>query len=266
MATPITLYFDLVSPYAWLALHAVDAIQQATGRAVIVTPVAFGAILKRHGQPAPVEVPGKRAQIFDDIRWRAAERGLPFTGPPAHPFNPLHGLRLCLAVTDPARRAVLARQLADAAWSQGRDQAQVVLDVAGACGLPETWARAQIADPGIKQALIAPPTGPPTAACSACPPLRSTDACSGATIASPTCWRRRAARVHPRREPQHGCASRRILPRGACRAITVAESPNAPAVSASRHDRSGETRTGVMPTDMNLGLRCRLPCPEHTTP
>ncbi|HEX2795980.1 MAG TPA: 2-hydroxychromene-2-carboxylate isomerase [Immundisolibacter sp.] len=156
MATPITLYFDLVSPYAWLALHAVDAIQQATGRAVIVTPVAFGAILKRHGQPAPVEVPGKRAQIFDDIRWRAAERGLPFAGPPAHPFNPLHGLRLCLAVADPARRAVLARQLADAAWSQGRDlqQAQVVLDVAGACGLPETWARAQIADPGIKQALI----------------------------------------------------------------------------------------------------------------
>jgi len=156
MATPITLYFDLVSPYAWLALHAVDAIEQATGRAVIVTPVAFGAILKRHGQPAPVDIPGKRAHILDDIRWRAAERGLPFTGPPAHPFNPLHGLRLCLAVTDPALRAVLARRLADAAWSQGRDlqQVPVVLDVAGACGLPEAWARAQLADPGIKQALI----------------------------------------------------------------------------------------------------------------
>ena len=156
MATPITLYFDLVSPYAWLALHAVDAIAQATGRAVIVTPVAFGAILKRHGQPAPVDIPGKRAQIFDDIRWRAAERGLPFTGPPAHPFNPLHGLRLCLAVTDPAIRAVLARQLADAAWSQGRDlqQPQVVLDVAGDCGLPQDWAEAQLTDPGIKPALI----------------------------------------------------------------------------------------------------------------
>ena len=156
MATPITLYFDLVSPYAWLALHAVDAIAQATGRAVIVTPVAFGAILKRHGQPAPVDIPGKRAQIFDDIRWRAAERGLRFTGPPVHPFNPLHGLRLCLAVSDPAIRAVLARQLADAAWSQGRDlqQPQVVLDVAGHCGLPQAWAEAQLTDPGIKQALI----------------------------------------------------------------------------------------------------------------
>ncbi|MFZ5653728.1 MAG: 2-hydroxychromene-2-carboxylate isomerase [Pseudomonadota bacterium] len=156
MAAPITLYFDLVSPYAWLALHAVDAIAQASGRAVVVTPVAFGAILKRHGQPAPVDIPGKRAHIFDDIRWRAAERGLPFTGPPVHPFNPLHGLRLCLAVADPASRARLARALADAAWAQGRDlqHAEVVLDVAAACGLPQAWAQAQFADAGIKQALI----------------------------------------------------------------------------------------------------------------
>jgi 2-hydroxychromene-2-carboxylate isomerase len=156
MAAPITLYFDLVSPYAWLALHAVDAIAQTSGREVIVTPVAFGAILKRHGQPAPVDIPGKRAHIFDDIRWRAAERGLPFTGPPVHPFNPLHGLRLCLAVADPASRARLARALADAAWVQGRDlqHAEVVLDVAAACGLPQVWAGPQLIDPGIKQALI----------------------------------------------------------------------------------------------------------------
>lgn len=156
MAAPITLYFDLISPYAWLALHAMDAITQTTGREVIVTPVAFGAILKRHGQRAPVDIPGKRAHILDDIRWRAAERGLPFTGPPVHPFNPLHGLRLCLAVAEPASRARLARALADAAWAQGRDlqNAEVVLDVAAACGLPETWALAQLADPGIKQALI----------------------------------------------------------------------------------------------------------------
>ncbi len=156
MVTPITLYFDLVSPYAWLALHAVDAIQQDTGREVIVTPIAFGAILKRHGQPAPVDIPGKRAHIFDDIRWRAAERGLAYTGPPAHPFNPLHGLRLCEAVADPAPRAALARQLADAAWSQGRDLADraVVLDIATDCGLDRAWADARLEDAAIKQQLI----------------------------------------------------------------------------------------------------------------
>lgn len=154
--THITVYFDLVSPYAWLALHAVDAIRQDTGRELIVIPVAFGAILKRHGQPAPVALPAKRARIFDDIRWRAAERRLPFTGPPVHPFNPLHGLRLCLAVADPAPRADLARQLADAVWSHGRDLADraVVLDIAAGCGLDPTWADACLDDAALKQQLI----------------------------------------------------------------------------------------------------------------
>lgn len=154
--SPIALYFDLVSPYAWLALHAVDAIEQDTGREVIVTPVAFGAILKRNQQPAPVDLPAKRAHIFDDIRWRAAERGLTYTGPPSHPFNPLHGLRLCLAVADPVLRATLARQLADTAWSRGRDLADraVVLDIASGCGLDPTWADARLDDAALKQQLI----------------------------------------------------------------------------------------------------------------
>lgn len=61
--THITVYFDLVSPYAWLALHAVDGIRQDVGRELIVIPVAFGAILKCHGQPAPVALPAKRAHL-----------------------------------------------------------------------------------------------------------------------------------------------------------------------------------------------------------
>jgi 2-hydroxychromene-2-carboxylate isomerase len=155
MATPITLYFDLVSPYAWLALHAVDAIQHAARREVRVVPIAFGALLKRHGQPAPVDIPGKRAHIWDDIRWRAAERGLPFTGPPVHPFRSLHGLRLCLAVDDPVLRAILARDLADAAWAQGRDLAkpEVVRAVAARCGLDPDWSAARLADADVKQRL-----------------------------------------------------------------------------------------------------------------
>lgn len=156
MTTPITLYFDLVSPYAWLALHAVDGIEQHTGREVIVTPIAFGAILKRNQQPAPVALPAKRAHILDDVHWRAADRGLPFVGPPVHPFSPLHGLRLCLAATAGAQRTRLARRLADAAWSQGRDLADraVVIDVAAGCGIDPAVADAQLDDAAIKQALI----------------------------------------------------------------------------------------------------------------
>jgi len=157
MRDTITLYFDLVSPYSWLALHAVEDISHQSGRVVAVTPVVFGAILKRTGQPAPVELPAKRAHIFDDIRWRAAERGLANIGPPVHPFNPLHGLRLCTAIADPAMRAVLALRLADAAWADGQDlrARDVVLAIATDCGVDATWAQARLDDPIIKQALAA---------------------------------------------------------------------------------------------------------------
>ena len=156
MTDPITLYFDLVSPYAWLALHSVDVIGRASGREMRVVPIAFGALLKRHGQPAPVDIPGKRAHIWDDLRWRAAERGLPFTGPPVHPFRSLHGLRLCLAVDDPVLRASLALALADAAWAQGRDLAEpgVVLAVAARCGLDTAWSADRLADADVKQRLV----------------------------------------------------------------------------------------------------------------
>lgn len=156
MSAPITLYFDLVSPYVWLALHAVEHIRRESGREVLPVPVAFGAILKRHRQPAPVDVPGKRAHILNDIAWRAAERGLVLTGPPVHPFRSLHGLRLCLAVDDPAQRAALALRLADAAWVHGRDlqDPEVVIHTATACGLDAAWARACLDDPAVKQALV----------------------------------------------------------------------------------------------------------------
>ena len=39
MSAPITLYFDLVSPYVWLALHAVEHIRRESGREVLPVPV-----------------------------------------------------------------------------------------------------------------------------------------------------------------------------------------------------------------------------------
>jgi len=91
------------------------------------------------------------------VRWRAAERGLPFAGPPVHPFNPLHALRLCLAIAAGPQRTRLARRLADAAWAQGRDLADraVVIDVAAGGGVDPNFAAAQFDDAAIKQALIA---------------------------------------------------------------------------------------------------------------
>ena len=73
--------------------------------------------------------------------WRARTRGVPLAFPPAHPFDPLPALRLCLAAgTTPAAVTTLFDWL----WAEGRagDSAQALAAPARALG---------IADPAASQ-------------------------------------------------------------------------------------------------------------------
>jgi 2-hydroxychromene-2-carboxylate isomerase len=42
-------------------------------------------------------VPGKREFTYRFVQWQAERCGVPLRFPPAHPFNPLAALRLCIA-------------------------------------------------------------------------------------------------------------------------------------------------------------------------
>lgn len=110
----IFCYVDPVSPYAWLALHALGRIEQAAGAPVELVPVLFAGLLKTHGNIGPAELPAKRRYVFRDVMREAARRGLPFAGPPGHPFSPLLALRACTAVAEPAGRRTLMPALTSA--------------------------------------------------------------------------------------------------------------------------------------------------------
>jgi len=116
----VRCYADPVSPYAWLALRALDRIDTA-GAHVTVVPVLFAGLLNAHGNVGPAEIEAKRRYLFRDVMREAARRGLPFAGPPGHPFNPLAALRMCTAVADPSRRRALLVAFTCAAWERGAD-------------------------------------------------------------------------------------------------------------------------------------------------
>lgn len=120
MTTPVTFYFDPISPYAWLASKALGRID-AIGGEIDFQPVLFAGLLNAHGQKGPAEIPAKRRYIFRDVLREATRAGLLFKAPPGHPFNPLQALRMCLAVTDPAARRRFAMTMLAACWEQGRD-------------------------------------------------------------------------------------------------------------------------------------------------
>lgn len=88
-------YFDFISPFSYLQLRHVRRWRERVD--ITPVPVAFGAILNHTGTLGPAEVPGKREFMYRQIAWTAERDGIALRFPPAHPFNPLMALRLCVA-------------------------------------------------------------------------------------------------------------------------------------------------------------------------
>jgi 2-hydroxychromene-2-carboxylate isomerase len=88
-------YFDFISPFSYLQLGKVQKWRERIE--ITPVPIAFGAILNHTGTLGPAEVPGKREFMYRFIVWQAEQDGIELRFPPAHPFNPLTALRLCVA-------------------------------------------------------------------------------------------------------------------------------------------------------------------------
>lgn len=89
-------YFDLVSPFAYLQLHALDRL--APHIRIAPKPVLLGAILNHWGQIGPAEIAPKRLHTYRMVQWTAMRRDIPLRMPERHPFNPLRTLRLLCAL------------------------------------------------------------------------------------------------------------------------------------------------------------------------
>jgi len=92
---PAIWYFDIISPFAHLALTKLDDIRAY--RPVVLKPIVFGAVLKAWGQLGPAEIAPKRDWTYRQVLWLAQRQGLELQLPATHPFNPLALLRLAVA-------------------------------------------------------------------------------------------------------------------------------------------------------------------------
>ncbi|MBV9566960.1 MAG: 2-hydroxychromene-2-carboxylate isomerase [Hyphomicrobiales bacterium] len=109
-------YFDLVSPFAFLALGEIEDLSKQIP--IAFKPVLFGAMLSHWGQLGPAEIPPKRLQTYRGCVFAARERGIPFRFPPTHPFNPLLLLRVLTALDG---RPDAVRTVFNLIWREGRD-------------------------------------------------------------------------------------------------------------------------------------------------
>lgn len=121
----LTFYFDPISPYAYLAFHALPQALQGHSIAVQYKPILFAALLQANGQKGPAEIPGKREWTYRQVLWSAQQLGIPMALPKAHPFNPLALLRALLAGADASGcvNRYLTGLAFDHVWREGADAA-----------------------------------------------------------------------------------------------------------------------------------------------
>lgn len=164
------LYFDYISPYAYLAWRALDTAQLP--RRPTPVPVLFAGLLNASGGVGPAEVEPKRRYVFRDVARRARDVDLAFCAPPSHPFNPLLALRVTCAALRVGPADALISALFDAVWATGcgaetQDQVRraltgLELDVDGllaAATLPETKAQLRAnTDRAIDRGVFGVPT------------------------------------------------------------------------------------------------------------
>lgn len=115
-ADGIVWYYDVISPYAYLALSRIEAL--AVGRNVRMRPIVLGAVLSHWGQLGPAEIPPKRLHTYRQCQFLAGQADVAFRFPPRHPFRSLDALRLLTALDS---RPDAVRAVFDFVWSEGRD-------------------------------------------------------------------------------------------------------------------------------------------------
>jgi 2-hydroxychromene-2-carboxylate isomerase len=149
-------YFDLGSPYAYLAAERVNAtFAEAVGEPPVWEPVLLGGLFKRFGRDSWANGPG-RAEGIADVERRATERGLPpLRWPDPFPGNTLYAMRVATYAKQTGRAVAFSLAAFRQAFAAGRDLSEPdnVLLAAAAAELHPRAVPASADRDSVKRAL-----------------------------------------------------------------------------------------------------------------
>lgn len=153
----VEFFFDLSSPYSYLASTRLDGLVARTGATLEPKPFVVAAVFKASGNLAPRDIAVKARYMFADIPAWARTYGIPFVWSDKFPVNAMKAHRLLLAVDDPAKRWALTKRLFRAFWADDRDLTDpaVLGELAAAEGLDAPALLAATETQAIKDRLRA---------------------------------------------------------------------------------------------------------------
>lgn len=153
MGLSVEFFFDVVSPFSYLASTRIEAIAADCESEVIFRPFFLGGLMKAVGNQPPAFLPARGRYLLQDLQRWSRFYGVPFVWPEAFPVNTLSAMRALIALEGDEQIAAMHR-LFHAHWGEGRDISDpgLLTELVGAPAL------ARASDPEVKRALIAATT------------------------------------------------------------------------------------------------------------
>lgn len=117
----LVYFFDFMSPYSFFSFHnpLLDEIKKHTQ--VEYRPVALAKLLNHFEIKGPGEIEPKRNFMLKQCFRMAAKKGMEFTTPKHHPFNPLYALRIASKACANDLQEEVIKTFWKASWQQGID-------------------------------------------------------------------------------------------------------------------------------------------------
>ena len=158
----IDFYFDISSPWTYLAFHNIQPLAAETGATIRWKPILVGGVFNSVNPSVYASrdnpVPAKAAYQLKDMQDWARHSGIAIRFPPTvFPVNSVKAMRGCLWLEPQGKLVSFAEAAFQAYWGGDEDisRDEVLADICASCGIDATEFLAGIARPEIKEQLKA---------------------------------------------------------------------------------------------------------------
>jgi 2-hydroxychromene-2-carboxylate isomerase len=157
----VEFYYDLVSPYSYLAYGQIGRICEENGAELVLRPMLLGAVHKEAGVKAPIETKPKARYQARDIRRWAEYYGVPLRFPNPFPFRTLKTMRAAMFLRERGELEAFTDAAFALYWKEGgapkgleqADEDGPISSVAGRMGADPEEVLKGAASQGAKQDL-----------------------------------------------------------------------------------------------------------------
>jgi 2-hydroxychromene-2-carboxylate isomerase len=162
MMKSLDVYFDISSPWTYLAFENLLEMQAEMDFAIVWKPILVGGIFNTVNpsvyQSRETPVPAKARYMKKDLADWARAAGLEIVFPPSvFPVNSVKAMRGCIWLEPQDLLVPFARACFEAYWSDDKDISQdaALADICTEIGVDATAFFAAVAEPAIKDQLKA---------------------------------------------------------------------------------------------------------------